>query len=163
MNGGRSKRIGVVTASLVSLVLVLAGCATVPVVETPSGFAGFSADEERAALSPEGVGFRVRAVANDPEQTLGFWSDALERHLVESGYLARERRGFVSPAGDGIAFEWIAQVGDADWAYLTAIVVAGETILLGEAAGPVKLYDRHRRALDDALATMDTGRAAGGR
>lgn len=145
----------------VALLALAAGCATVPVVETPDGFAAFSAEREPAGLSPEGVGFRVRAVANEPEQSLGFWSEALERHLVESGYLPRDRREFTSPAGDGVALEWIAPVGDADWAYLTAIVVAGDAILLAEAAGPVELYDRHRPALDEALGSMDTRTAAG--
>lgn len=158
--GARRARI-VLAAAPLALILLVAGCATVPVVETPSGFAGFSGEREPAALSPEGVGFRVRAVANEPEQSLRFWSEALERHLVESGYLARDRREFASPAGEGVAFEWVAPVGEADWAYLTAIVVAGDTILVAEAAGPVELYDRHRPALDSALATIDTATAAG--
>lgn len=149
-------------AALAAVALAVAGCAAVPVADAPAGFAEFSDTEEPTALSPEGVGFRVRAVENEPEQTLEFWSEALERHLVESGYVLRDRRGFSSPAGDGVAFEWIAPVGDADWTYLTAIVVADEAILLAEAAGPVELYETHRPALETALTTIDARRANGG-
>lgn len=142
--------------AVVGLAAILAvSCTTTPTVDTPAGFAGFESAELPTAISAEGVGFRLRSVENEPAQTLDFWAHALERHLTESGYLPRERTPFRAPAGDGIAFEWIAPVGADDWAYLVAIVVTGTEILIAEAAGPVELYDRHRAALGEALETID--------
>ena len=137
-----------------SLLLLLLSCVTGPSVDTPSGFAAFPDADEPLALSPEGVGFRLRSVANDPEQTLAFWGEALDRHMSESGYLRYDETGFDSNAGPGVAFEWLAPVNDEDWVYLTAIVVTGERILIAEAAGPVELYLRHRPALVEALETI---------
>ena len=139
---------------LLAIVLALASCVTAPKVETPDGFAAYTDAEHPQALSPEGVAFSVRSVANEPEQDLGFWADAMERHMVESGYLQYHADSFTAPAGPGRSFEWIAPVNDEDWIYLTAIVVSGEQILIAEAAGPFELYEHHRAALQRALETM---------
>ena len=137
-------------------VAALAGCVTTPAVDTPDGFAAYRATT--AAVSPEGVGFRLREVPNDPRQSSAFWSAVLERHMTEAGYALVRREGFTATAGPGIAFEWAAPVGEEDWIYLVALVVAGESILVAEAAGPVEKYRRHREAVIDALTTISTGR-----
>ena len=146
----RSARIVLAIGSLV----VLAGCVTAPSVETPRGFASYEPTEVIAAVSPEGVGFRLRAVDNDPIQSLGFWSEALSRHMTDSGYLLYAHGDFTCPAGPGEAFEWVAPVGEVDWIYLTAIVVAGERILIAESAGPVDVYRERRAAVVAALGTI---------
>jgi hypothetical protein len=136
---------------------LLTGCVTAPTVATPQGFASYSDAELPTAVSPEGVGFRLRTVANDPPQDLAFWSEAISRHMVDSGYLPYAQESFSSPAGAGEAFEWIAPVGEDDWIYLTAIVVADEEIYVAEAAGPTSVYAHHREAVRAALETIAVG------
>jgi len=136
---------------------LLAGCVTGATVATPQGFASYSDAERPTAVSPEGVGFRLRTVANDPPQDLAFWSEAISRHMVDSGYLPYARESFSSPAGAGEAFEWMAPVGEDDWNYLTAIVVTGKEIFIAEAAGPASIYADHRAAVRAALETIAVG------
>jgi hypothetical protein len=140
-------------AVLTALVLMLAGCAATPEADVPAGFAEFPERSGTLAISPEGVGFEIRVTDNEPEQDLAFWAEALERHMIDSGYLLYEQRSFVALAGEGTAFEWLAPVGSDDWLYLTAIVVEGDAIVIAEAAGPYEFYQEHR---DDMLAALET-------
>lgn len=150
----------VLIAQMTLAVLLLASCAGAPAVDPPDGFAQFpdrdSAGRRTSALaiSPEGVGFEVRATDNDPQQSLAFWTEALERHMLDSGYLLYERHEFSAPAGDGGAYEWLAPVGADDWIYLTAIVVTEQTIVIAEAAGPYEFYRAHREAILGSLETI---------
>lgn len=158
----RSRSAGLVElAALLAVSALLAGCVTAPTVATPEGFASYPEADAPLAVSPEGVGFRVRTVANEPPQELAFWAEALSRHMVDSGYLPYARESFSSPAGTGVAFEWMAPVGADDWVYLTAIVVTDETILIAEAAGPASIYEQHREAVRAALETIASGDAKG--
>ncbi len=141
------------TAIVLCLVL-LAGCVTAPSVEVPDGFAAYRDTRLPSTVSPDGVAFRLRRAANEPVQTLEFWAAALERHLVETGYLLAAREEFVAPAGPGVSFEWLAPMGEEDWHYLVAIVVNGEDILIAEAAGPVARYREHRASILAAVATI---------
>ncbi len=134
--------------------LLLGACAATPSVNTPEGFAGFPADESVLAVSPEGVGFEVTVTPNEPVQDLEFWTEALERHMIDSGYLLYERSSFESRVAGGNAFEWLAPVGEEDWLYLTAIVVVDDSVLIAEAAGPYEFYRQHRDAIHAAMETM---------
>ena len=147
------KRIIPFALGAVALVVV-ASCTTV-VAEVPSGFARYDDTQAVRGVSPEDAVFRVRDAANDPEKDLSFWAVALENHLTEGGYLMRDQGEFVSQAGDGRFFEWVAPAGDEDWVYITAIVVAGDRLLVAEAAAPVDEYDRRREAIRESLATID--------
>ncbi len=124
-------------------------------MERPTGFALFEGEPYRA-VSPEGVALGVRLAANDPEQGLGFWSEALKVHLLAGGYrlLAEEPFRAAAPVGDGRLYEWVAPLGGEDWVYLTALAVCGRDIVLVEAAGPFKLYRERRAALLASLATL---------
>ncbi len=133
---------------------VLASCTTV-VAEVPTGFARYDDTQVVRGVSPEDAVFRVRDEANDPEKDLSFWAEALENHLSEGGYLPRDQGEFVSQAGDGRFFEWVAPAGDEDWVYITAIVVSGNRLLIAEAAAPVEEYDRRRESIRESLATID--------
>ena len=148
---------------VVAVLLGLGSCATVPSVEVPAGFAAYRDTAPPKAVSPEGVGFRLRQVDNDPPQSLEFWGNALQRHLSDAGYLLVDQEGFVAPAGSGLSFEWAAPVGEEDWLYLVAIVVTADHILIAEAAGSVDRYRLHRESVREALTTMSVDRAGGAR
>ncbi len=155
----RRYAIGLLAAAVL---MVLASCATVPSVEVPAGFAAYRDTAPPKAVSPEGVGFMLRQVDNEPPQSLEFWGAALERHMAEAGYLLVDQERFVAVAGSGIAFEWTAPVGEEDWLYLVAIVVAGDRILIAEAAGSVDRYRAYREAVREALTTITADRARPG-
>jgi hypothetical protein len=136
------------------LLAVLGACATPPPVMPPEGFAVYDDPEVVRAVSPEGVRFRVRYEAHEPEQTLEFWREALRRHLERSGYGLLEEESFSAAAGEGALFEWVAPVGTEDWVYLIAVVPAGDQLIVAEAAGPAELYRGRRRAIAESLESI---------
>jgi hypothetical protein len=148
------------TPAAIILVLVLSlgvvtGCVTPAVtMAAPEGFAAYETDETFSAVSPEGVFVRARKVANDPPQTLSFWSELLERHLTSSGYLLVEKGEFMAADSEGFLFEWLAPVREDDWIFLTAISVIGDSIVVVESAGPTELYSSFRSAIYSSLNTL---------
>ncbi len=136
------------------LLAVLSACATAPPVTPPAGFAVYDEAEVVRAVSPEGVRFRVHYEDHEPEQSLEFWKEALRRHLDRSGYGLLSEAEFSSPAGDGVFFEWVAPVGAEDWVYLTAVVPAGDRLIVAEAAGAAELYRERREAIRESLESI---------
>jgi hypothetical protein len=136
------------------LLAALGACATPPPVTPPTGFAVYDESEIVRAVSPEGVRFRVHYEDHEPEQSLEFWREALRRHLDRSGYGLLAEAEFKAVSGDGVLFEWVAPVGTEDWVYLTAVVPAGDQLIVAEAAGPAELYRRRRDAIHESLESI---------
>ncbi len=148
------------------IALLLSACTTVQPARltTPAGFAEYRHSSSFRIVSPEGVVLRVRTTENKPKQTIDFWSATLERQLSQSGYALISKGTFEpkklpTPAGSthGSYFVWSAPVGANDYAYLTAIALSGEQIVIVEAAGPIDHYRAHAKAIEEALATLTTG------
>lgn len=137
-------------------VLVFAsGCVTPEVsMETPEGFAAYSHGDAVRVISPEGVVLRVRTVENTPPQNLAFWAEALERQMVDSGYLLIDRSDVTTLSGDAVLLEWLAPVSDDDWIYLTAISVVDSLIAVVEAAGPSSQYATYRQDIRRSLESL---------
>ena len=135
-------------------VAAITGCATTASMNTPDGFARFEDPEEYRVVTPEGIFLRVRVEQNRPEQSLEFWAEALAHHLSNSGYTLVEQSRFQAAAGSGTWFEWLAPVGQDDWIFLTAIVVAGEQIVVVESAGPYDHYQAYREAVRAELSSI---------
>lgn len=135
--------------------VILSGCATAR-MDAPEAFAVFDGERTFVSTSPEGVVLRARLEDNNPEQDLSFWSEALERNLIDSGYIAVEdgSGSFEAPSGDGRYFQWLAPVGREDWFYLTAVTVSGKWIVVAEAAGPYEYYRDHQASLLESLTTL---------
>jgi hypothetical protein len=151
----RTRLRSLLVAVVVAGVLTVAGCATAN-MDAPSGFAVFSEHDDYVSTSPEGVVLRARLEENDPQQDLSFWAEALERNLIESGYLLVDQGAgtFEASIGAGRYFQWLAPVGQQDWFYLTAIAVDEKWIAVVEAAGPHEFYRKHQEALLDSLASL---------
>lgn len=147
-------RVSATTLLAAVLILALGGCVTAPQVEPPGGFAVYEDAEVVRAVSPEGVRYLVRYAENDPQQDLTFWREALALHLERSGYVARAEETFVSAAGEGVLFEWVAPVGAEDWIYLTAVVPAGERLIVAEVAGPVEIYECYHTGIRRSLESI---------
>lgn len=153
--GARIRRhVLVVLLVLLFVLLFGAGCTTAPPVAPPAGFAVYDDPAAMRAVSPDGVRYRVRYAENDPEQSLEFWREALSLHLERAGYGVLREESVTTPAGPGALFEWVAPLGAAEWIYLTAVVPAGEKLIVAEAAGPADLYRAHRDALVMSLETI---------
>ena len=136
------------------LLAILSACATSPPVTPPVGFAVYDEAEVVRAVSPEGVRFRVHYEPHEPEQSLEFWQEALRRHLERSGYGLLSEATFSAVSGDGVLFEWVAPVGAEDWVYLTAVVPAGDRLIVAEAAGPAELYRERREEIRESLESI---------
>jgi hypothetical protein len=142
--------------AVASLVALLAGCATVrPVLEGPKGFAPYREVTSFRAVSPEGVVLRVRLVANDPPQTLEFWTEALKTQLAGSGYAAVREESVETRTGKASLLEWAAPVGEESWIYLTGVAVTPQGIALIEAAGVYASYEKHRAEIIESLRTLE--------
>jgi hypothetical protein len=126
-------------------------------LKPPAGYAqaGAARDGSLRALSPEGLPFRVRSFQNAPAKDLEFWSEALKSHLGKEGYRSNgEGRAFEAGNLRGSALEWVVPYGQESYVYLTALLVAGDRILLIEAGGPYKLYVDYRQSLEESLESI---------
>lgn len=135
--------------------LALAGCSPLR-AGLPEGFAEL---EGRGltyrAVSPEGVRYRVRVLANRPAKELAFWSEALRSQLVKEGYRPNgEAMEFDSGGRTGVLYEWAAPYGNESYLYLTALVVSKRRIALAEAAAPYPLFVQYREALRRSLESL---------
>ena len=105
-------------------------------------------------MSPEGVVYRVRSEANEPEAALVFWREALKKRMTDAGYT------FISDgdvkAGDapGYLIELAAPQGAFDYSYLIAVFVDGDDLVIAEAAGEVTKLRQRRAELVAAMGAI---------
>jgi hypothetical protein len=126
-----------------------------PKAELPDGFARVKNNWSYQAVSPEGMQYRVRTVKNYPEQDLEFWTDTLKNHLEKEGYhLLGESLSFQTKNSAGIFCEWLMPYGNADYIYLTAIMISKSRIVIAESAAEYKIYKRYREPVLESLATI---------
>ena len=144
-----------VKASLTMLVcVVFIACTTTARMNAPEDFGRYEEAEEYRLITAEGIVLRARVESNSPIQSLEFWAEALRNHLSNSGYLLLDELEFDADAGDGMMFDWLAPVGDDDWIYMTAIVVAEDKIVVVESAGPHELYQAYRDSIRSELGSI---------
>jgi hypothetical protein len=126
-----------------------------PKAELPDGFARVKNNWSYQAVSPEGMQYRVRTVKNYPEQDLEFWTNTLKNHLEKEGYhLLGESSSFQTKNSAGIFCEWLMPYGNADYIYLTAIMISKNRIVIAESAAEYKIYKRYREPVLESLATI---------
>ena len=156
MVGSPAGAIGKSVTLALALIVSAVGCRTTAdiVLERPAGFAVYQGEGPWQAVSPEGVVMQVRLLENDPPQGLSFWAEALEIHLVKTGYRLTGKESVTTPAGEAVVLDWLAPVAGEDWVYLTAFLVHEDRIALVEAAGPYGLFQRHRAELMASIATL---------
>jgi hypothetical protein len=128
-------------------------------VQKPEGFAAVSPWQVGAAqykaVSPEGMIYRVRTLDNYPVQTLEFWANALENHLVNEGYRAvSDGQSFEAGVNPGMFLEWAMPYGEQSYIYITAIVVSEKKIAVAEATAEHTIYHRYREAVIESLVSI---------
>jgi hypothetical protein len=137
------------------LILVFVACEDI-VVKTPAGFAALDTEDQYAAMSPEGMIYRVRVVPNSPKQSLEFWTEALANHLEKEGYVPVSTGNDFEAAGIlGSLSEWTVPYRGDTYKYLVGILVADETIAVAEASSSHEVYSRHRTAVLESLETIE--------
>ena len=136
------------------LLLVFISCNEI-VVETPAGFAALETEDQYAAMSPEGMIYRVRVMKNSPKQSLEFWAEALTNHLQQEGYVRiSNENDFHAGSARGSFSEWTVPYGSETYKYFTGVLVAEDTIAVAEASGAHDIYNRYRAALLKSLETI---------
>lgn len=144
--------------AVLPLLALLAACATPLSVRRPEGFAEQKGEAVYRAVSPEGLLYRVRTVANDPAKDLPFWSEALRVQLTREGYRPIGQAQRFSGGQDGVFHEWGVRYGNEDHVFLTAILVFGDRIAVAEAGGEHSVYYRYRDRLLESLKSIRLAR-----
>ncbi|MBT3273651.1 MAG: hypothetical protein HN368_10880, partial [Spirochaetales bacterium] len=135
------------------LLIILASCTH---LSPPDGFAAYEYGNRFEAVSPEGMRYRVRIVANEPIQTPEFWSEALGTHLRKEGYIPLgEAVEFTAAGNKGFVHEWVLPYGHESFFYMTAVVVTDSVLAVVESAAEHTIYERYRSALLASIKNLD--------
>ena len=138
----------------IPIMILLFSCGVVS-IEKPEGFAEIESGRIYRSVSPEGLPFRVRQFKNYPEQDIDFWSQALKVHLTQEGYQFISETEIDNDGRDIVCYEWGAPYGGDDYIYLTAVTVKNKKILVAEAAGEMKLFNKYRDAIIDSIKSLE--------
>lgn len=135
------------------------GCSSAPYRMTPpEAFKRFDDTREFKLITADGVMLKAREVDNYPRADLPFWTDAMKRHLEARGYAHSATTCFKTTRGlDGCTLDFLLPRGAEDWVMSETVFVAGERIVLVEAAGPFPRYARVKDELAKAMLTFDLG------
>jgi hypothetical protein len=120
------------------------------VAVAPDGFSSWRNPRRFRAVSADGVLYRVRSVAHEPVADVSFWSEAVRERMDAAGY------GIVaeSAVGGGVAIELVSPLGQEDWTYEVAFFLAGDRIVIAEAAGEVSRFEARRGAVRAAMEAL---------
>ena len=142
--------------SLLTLALVFVGCKTPYTMDTPKSFRKYEDTKDFKMITADGVMLKARQVDNYPEGDLDFWTDALERHLAERGYLMKSKDCFkTQTAKKACTLDFVLPYGTEDWAFSETVFIIGKKIVLVEAAGPFNRFAKVENELAAALMTFE--------
>ena len=135
---------------------MLFGCAVPYTMQTPPSFRRFDDKTELKMITADGVRLKARQVDNYPEGDLAFWTDAMERHLNERGYVLKSKECFTSNSGENACtLDFVLPYGTEDWTFSETVFVVGDTVVLVEAAGPFERFAEVESELASALKTFE--------
>ena len=135
--------------------VMLLGCAVPYTMQTPPSFRKFDDKTEFKMITADGVMLKARQVENYPEGDLDFWTDAMERHLSERGYVLKSKNCFNGAGGkEACTLDFVLPYGTEDWTFSETVFVVGDTIVLVEAAGPFDRYAEVEAEVAEALKTF---------
>ncbi len=148
------------TSELLLGALLLVGCGGPQYrIEAPTTFKRFEQSDDFRYITADGVVLRGREVENYPKAELGFWADALQRHLEARGYTFREQRCFQTKKKlDGCTLDFLLPWGAEDWAMSVTLYVVGARILILESAGPFERFAAVEASLRAAYDTFEPGK-----
>lgn len=148
------------TAKLMLLSVALSslgGCATTKMqIELPKELKRYEHENTLKLISADGVRVKARELDNYPKGDLDFWSDAMKTHLDHRGYVFKTKRCFETKRQklNGCTLEFVVARGPEDWLFSQTIFVAGEKIILIEAAAPFERLTKLEPSYTAALKTF---------
>jgi len=150
-------------ALLFAPLLLALACTHGAKVSAPDGFAELEPGEEYSyrATSASGVVIGVRTEDNDPNGNLEFWTAALDYKLQKAGYAPMDKAAskVKSDAGmDGRRLRYEIQRNGRPHEYWVTVFVAGDSVVVVEAAGDQAFFDgATQKQIDVAVRTVKLG------
>ena len=143
-------------AALLVAAAALASCAPPYSMAPPASFKRFEESRQFKWITADGVMLKAREVDNYPEAPLDFWVDAMKRHMVAQGYVAKGDRCFDTQKGrKACTVDFMLPHGAEDWVLSETLFVVGEDIVLVEAAGPFERYALVETEIAKAVETFE--------
>jgi len=140
----------------ICLAAAAVGCTPPAHLATPPGFVSLDdSDYDFRATNADGVVIAVRAMDNDPEGDLSFWSGVIDRRLRES-YSAVDVRPVESASeAEGVQIRYETTHGGRLHRYWATIFVTPSRVYLVEAGGDAELFDQHADEVEEAVLSVD--------
>lgn len=140
----------------VSFAWLCGACAVPYTMETPASFRRFDDSRQFKMITADGVLLKARQVENYPKGDLDFWTDAMDRHLTERGYLRKSQSCFQTNIGKkACTLNFALPYGADDWIFSETLFVLEDVIVLVETAGPFERFAEIEDELAAALKTFD--------
>ena len=136
--------------SMVVVIIGLVGCAHFQAM-VPQGFAEYEGRSVFKAVSPDGVVFRVRSVANEPYAELPFWREALSTRMRNAGYVLVDSSQITVADRPTSLVELAAPLGNEDQSYLIAVIFGTKRLVIVEAAGEVLKFRKSKSQIIEAI------------
>ncbi len=146
----------VLTLTLSIIVLSVVSCKPPYTMETPQSFKKYEKSRDFKMITADGVMLKARQTDNYPKGSLQFWTDAMEKHLIERGYLKKTKECFKTKnRQDGCTVTFVLPYGTEDWTFSQTIFVVNDVIVIVEAAGPFDRYQKVEAEISAALRTFE--------
>ena len=141
-----------ILSALFVALAALSGCARPFTPATPNNFVEL--DDQKAydyrATSPEGVVMGVRAIDNDAEGGLGFWTQSVELTMQgKPGYALLEKKDVACLGGlKGVEMKYAHDDGGDPHLYDVTVFVTKKRIYVLEAGGAKVDMERYGESVD---------------
>ncbi len=137
-------------------VALLCGCGATHHIDPPGAFRVYAEADGLRMITADGVRVAAREVENEPVADLGFWVDAMKRHLDKRGYALVGEDCFSTESGQkGCTVDFVLPNGAEDWVMSETVFVYGDAVVLVEAAGPFDRWQGVASAYKKALRSFE--------
>lgn len=107
------------------------------------------------AVSADGAVITARAIDNQKNGTLEFWSTAIRGELADSGHKLTEITPVESDSGlAGTMMTFSRDTRGQEFTYTVVVFVDGRRIVVAEAAGQADIYKAHEEEIKTALLSV---------
>jgi hypothetical protein len=142
-------------------VAAAAGCRASE-MRTPDGFVALDEDDiewrsyQWKAVSPDGAAVVIRERENKEEGSLEFWSEALEREIVErQGYKLLDKAPVEGRNAKGLQMNFMALYGGQPYRYSVAVFANKDDLVTVELAADEAVWKRHEATLQAAVRSLE--------
>jgi hypothetical protein len=144
--------------SLLAFLLLLSSlsaCAPTIKAQAPADFAAYQKEGQvYRTLNANGVVLRVKIIEEKAGAKLNFWKEAIHTRMSANDYIFRDSSTTTMNGQEAKVLEYATPLGAEDYAYLVAVAVDGDRVILAEAGGELSDYTKARSALLKALPSV---------